>query len=190
MGMSNFFKKMLLGRAFSADDGTISFLGKFKVVMYESRAFSLTIQEIYKSSNDKKTYELFHEAGRIAVNQVRDALGKMPIERIVTSFLGPLTEVYGWGMVDIKKFKLDEKSLSGEVHVRKSSIVEYSLKDYGKDAKAFLFYKGLLSGMATGIAGFRCDAVESESVFHHGSGECVIIIRGEKNASKSNTRKR
>lgn len=184
MAISKLLKKMILGRSFNAEDGTITIMGKSKLIMYEARAFSYTVQEIYNIMGERGTYELFHKAGKVAVSEVRSAFGKAPVDRFLSGFLAPLTEMYGWGKMELNVVKNDKRSFLGEARVRESPMVEYSKEDFGKNSKIFLFYKGLLSGGSTAISSLRCDVDEKRTKIDLENGEFFITIIGEKNGNE------
>lgn len=146
MGIAIMLKKLLLGRAFSAEDGRMTILGKYDVTLYESKAWAFTVQKIYEKLGEKETFEIFYKAGQIAFKQAEKAFNIKISENLMKSFQ-PVMEFFGWGKFIPIEFKHERGNFLVLVKLTNSPIVNYAKILFGKNSKVCIFFKAILSGV-------------------------------------------
>lgn len=178
MALAGILKKLLLGRAFSAEEGRLTLLGKFNVCMYEADAFAYTIQKMSEEVGKEKTYKIFREAVKIATAHMVKVLGLKPRLEVIKKVM-PFGEFYGWGKFEIRKFNYNDK-IDVQIAIINSPIVEYALKSYGKNSNiCTTFYRGVFSGFFSLVTKKKLK-IKEESCKCRGAPYCVFSIRGKK----------
>lgn len=166
----------MVGKAFKAEEGRIKILGSFNAIMYEAEAFACTVQIMSETMGARKTYAIFREAGKIAVANMIKTLGLQPKPQIFMKFL-PLSEFYGWGKFEIRKFQIENK-INIEFAIVNSPIVEYALKRYGRNSKVCNFYRGIVSGFLSVVFKKELD-VQEERCMCNGFPHCPFRVMSD-----------
>lgn len=148
MGMADYFKKLLIGRAFTAEDGSIVTFGKVFWILFPAKAMAIMLQDIGKKNGEAYLYKLGYDAGKDFGEEVSKALGfnlkaGKTVEQAVLSF----TEFTGFGLVKIIKWdaKKDGHHLIS-LEMSKNPVIRHSKALYGKNSIACTFFRGVFAG--------------------------------------------
>ncbi|MEM5843742.1 MAG: hypothetical protein QW841_00645, partial [Candidatus Aenigmatarchaeota archaeon] len=96
MGIAVMLKKLLLGRAFSAEEGRVTILGRYNVTLVESCGFAYLHQKIFEELGEKKAFKILMEATEIAIENATKAFGLSPSSLNIEKLL-PFADFYGLG---------------------------------------------------------------------------------------------
>ncbi|MCS7105783.1 MAG: hypothetical protein NZ942_00480, partial [Candidatus Aenigmarchaeota archaeon] len=64
MGIAVMLKKLLLGRAFSAENGRVTILGRYNVTLAESCGLAYLIQKVFEITDDKTALKILVEGSK------------------------------------------------------------------------------------------------------------------------------
>jgi hypothetical protein len=133
MAIATFLKKLLLGRAFSAENGRVTILGKYNVTLVESCSFAYFCQKIFETLGEKKAFKILMEATEIAVENAIKSFRLMPSMKIETIL--PLTDIYGLGKFSLVYTDENEERVIYLIKVENSPLTEYAKEKWGKNSK-------------------------------------------------------
>jgi hypothetical protein len=154
-------KKLIFGRAFKADGGKVSILGRLYVSLYETSALALTVEEVYKfCKSDKKAIAFWHKIGCQVIKEgvksfnVKSAKGHISIFRTNLNF----TDFFGWGKFSIKGAEWDAKKFHITFMVSNSPLLNYAAEMYGNKHHCYTFILGIFEGIITEFLGRKASA--------------------------------
>ncbi|MCX7999404.1 MAG: hypothetical protein N3A69_10720 [Leptospiraceae bacterium] len=172
MGLALMLKKLLIGRAFSAEDGRMTILGKYDVTLYESKAWAFTVQKIYEKLGEKATFEIFYKAGQIAFEQAEKTFKIKISENLMRNFQ-PIMDFFGWGGFIPIEYVHEGDKLSIIVKLINSPVVEYGKILFGKNSKVCIFFRAILSGVFSMV--YKKNVIfEEVACFNKGAEACFF----------------
>jgi|Deesub1362B_J571_1020462.scaffolds.fasta_scaffold07740_5 predicted hydrocarbon binding protein len=178
MAIADILKKLLLGRAFVAEDGRMTLLGRYDVCLYESAAFAYLVQMYCRWVGHKKALKIFKESGKIAIKKAQEAFGIKLSISLLKNF-HKFMEFYGWGKFEVISFKYGDKEFDVKCKLSNSPIVENGKKLFGKNSNVCLLFIGNLSGVFSSLLGKDVEFVET-ACYAKGAPYCVFESRVKK----------
>ena len=178
MGIATILKKLLLGRAFSAEEGRITILGKYNVSLMESQGLATLLQLTHEALGEKKFFNIFVKATTISIDSVCRSLGISPSLQNLKKFL-PFMDIYGWGKFTVIDRREDRNKLQFIIKLTNSPLTEYARKHFGKRSKVCIIFRSNL------YAAFRYITkkpvkVEEINCYCKGAPACTFRITVEK----------
>jgi len=174
MGMAISLKKLLLGRAFSAEGGKINMFGKLEWTLYPSRGLAAMLQDYGEKSGERALFEIGYENGKENGNEMIAAMGIKPRGGWVTlKAIQELLDFTGYGHMEFIKSHSDK---SGHhhliIHIKNNPVVEHAHKMYGKKSMACAFFRGLFSGHGEAELGWKNIKLKENKCLCNGSPYC------------------
>ncbi|MFH8132442.1 MAG: hypothetical protein QW321_02445, partial [Candidatus Aenigmatarchaeota archaeon] len=133
MGIAVMLKKLLLGRAFSAEEGRVTILGRYNVSLFESCSLAHLIQKIFETTGDKKAFEILIEVSEVAIGRIKEVF-EIKSFTFVEKLL-PLTDFYGIGKFSLIHKEENKRKIVYLIKVENSPLTEYAKKKWGKNSK-------------------------------------------------------
>lgn len=146
--MANYFKKLLIGRAFTAEEGSVTTFGRIHWILFPARAMAKMIQDIGNKNGESYLYKLGYDAGKDFGNEISQALGfKLKAGRMVEEAVLSLTEFTGFGLIKIIDWDLEKNGHHLiSLQVNKNPVTEHSKSLYGKKSMSCTFFRGVFAG--------------------------------------------
>ncbi|MEM5834327.1 MAG: hypothetical protein QXQ69_00580 [Candidatus Aenigmatarchaeota archaeon] len=178
MGIAVMLKKLLLGRAFSAEEGRVTILGRYNVTLVESCGFAYLHQKIFEELGEKKAFKILMEATEIAIENATKAFGLVPFFMSIEKLL-PLTDFYGLGKFSVIHKEENEKKVVLLIKVENSPLTEYAKQKWGKNSKICKIVEANLIVTAKLIYK-KTPKVEEISCYTKGAPYCTFRVEIEK----------
>ncbi len=178
MGIAGILKKLLLGRAFAAENGRITILGSYNVSLLESHGFAVFLQKLYEELKEKKFYKILKEVTTISIKEIYQSLGVTPSVNELEKSL-PFMDIYGWGKIALVNKGENKNSMFWLVKVTNSPITEYAKKMFGKKSEVCILYRSNFEA-AFELALKKPIKVEEIACFCKGAPACTFRIEVEK----------
>ncbi|MEM7825905.1 MAG: V4R domain-containing protein, partial [Candidatus Aenigmatarchaeota archaeon] len=165
-------------RAFSAEEGRVTILGKYNVSLMESCGLATLLQEIHQIIGEKKFFEIFLKSTKISIELIYRSLGITPsIENLIKSL--PFMDIYGWGKFTLIEQKEERNKMRWIVRVTNSPIVEYAKQHFGKNSNVCILYRSNLY-IAFQLVFNKPVKVEETSCYTKGAPYCTFRIEVSK----------
>lgn len=174
MVMSEILKKMLIGRAFTNENGRIRMFGKMDWMLYPARAFAVNMQTIGEKFGDEYLYKLGFEAGHDAGEEILAATGTKPrggwiTQKIVISLL----DFIGFGKAEFVKADIKPDGHHHVImHVHQNPVIEQGVKVYGKKSKICNWFMGVYTAHGEVELGVKNARLKENKCIKDGSPYC------------------
>lgn len=178
MGIAVMLKKLLLGRAFSAENGRVTILGRYNVSMVESGGLAYLIQKLWESVGEEKAFKILVKCSEIAAKNLLKNLGYEPSLSNFEKAL-PFMDFYGWGKFSLDHKYEDDKTLKYIIRVTNSPISEYGKQLFGRNSRVCLLIRANLYG-GVKLATKTNVTVKENACFCRGSESCIFEINIKK----------
>jgi predicted hydrocarbon binding protein len=173
MGITTILQKLLLGKAFTAENGRVTILGKVYITLIESSSFAYTIQKMFETLGDKKAFEIGLKSAEIAAEKFIRALGVKP--SLALEKLLPFTDFYGLGKLRVIQKTENSKKVIYLIKVENSPIVEYAKEKFGKSSKVCKVIEANITA-ALKIVYKKIPMVEETACYTKGAPYCVFRV--------------
>lgn len=145
MGLSTIFKKLLIGGAFSADEGRIKLFGRMYWIMYPARAFAHHLQDVGKKLGPaylwKMGYDAANDAGKEMVGsmQLKPKGGWITINAIIE-----LLDFIGYGKPEFIKSDIKKDGHHHIIiHVKDNPVIEHATQLYRSKSLVCNWFMGV-----------------------------------------------
>ncbi len=142
--LSPILKKMLIGRAFSNEDGRIKLYGKMDWMMFPAKALAMNLQSIAEKNGKEYLRQLGREAGKNANEEILKCTGAKPKGGWATQkvFIA-LLDFIGFGQTVFTKTKQEKDHHHFIMHLKNNPVIEHSIKLYGKKSMVCEWFMGV-----------------------------------------------
>lgn len=175
MAMATIFKKMLIGRAFSAEKGRIKMFGKMDWMLVPAKAMAEMFQEIAEKMGEEYLYGIGYNGGKSTADEMIKAMGLKPSGGWVTQkAMISLLDFLGYGEVEFVKSDIKKDGHHHIIfHVKNNPVIEQSKKIYGKNSMVCNWFMGIFAANGEMSLGVKNVKLVEKKCFCEGYPFCI-----------------
>jgi predicted hydrocarbon binding protein len=182
MAIATFLKKLLLGRAFSAEEGRIVLFNTLEVSMIESKSLVFFLQKVFEKLGDKTAYEILKKSVEITMLTFKNTL-KINFSKLLINpknWLG-FMDFYGWGKFELLNVSTQKNIEKYSIKVSNSPFTQYAKQTFGKNSKVCKLIEANLE-VSFKILNEKAKSikVEEKACYTKGSPYCIFDVVIEK----------
>ncbi len=143
--IATILKKLLIGRAFTCEDGRIKLFRKMDWTFIPSKSLAVALQNIAETFGEdfllRLGYEAGHDAGKEMIEYMKLKLkGGWVSQRAVVEIL----DFIGFGQIEFIKSDIKEDGHHHVIlHTRNNPVVEHGIRLYGKKTMICAWFRGV-----------------------------------------------
>ncbi|HDH91371.1 MAG TPA: hypothetical protein ENF38_00290 [Candidatus Aenigmarchaeota archaeon] len=134
MVLAEFLKKLIIGRAFKAEEGRVTLLGKYDVTLFESKSLAFIIQKTFEELGEKKAFDLWLKASEIAIKNAIKAFNLQP-SSFALEKIAPMMDFYGLGKFSVESYSEKKGKKIYLLKIENSPLTEYAKQEWGPSSK-------------------------------------------------------
>jgi hypothetical protein len=179
MGLANILKRLLIGKAFTIEDGKISLFGRMNWTLLSSKAFAANLQKIGEDLGEDYLFKLGFEAGDDAAKEMVKSMGlKMKGGWVTLNAIKETLDFIGFGLVNFERAELKKDGHHDIImRVRDNPVVEHSIKMFGNKSLACKWFMGVYSAHLQYDLGAKNARVIEKECIKHGSKYCEMVTK-------------
>ena len=145
--ISNTFKKFLLGRWFSVEDGRIRLFGKMDWNLVHSRIFAMILQDMGESIGKEKLFELGYDQGKeISMEMIKSMGLKLKGGWNTQKAIIDVLDFIGFGRPKFVVSKVEKNGHHHMIfHIDDNPVIEHAHRLFGKKSHICSWFMGVYS---------------------------------------------
>ncbi len=157
MVLGDIFKKLLIGGAFSVEEGRIKLFGRMYWTLFPSHALALNLQSIGEKLGKKFLYKLGCQAGDDAAEEMLKSMGLLPKHGWMTqNAVIELTDFIGFGKMEFIISKLEKNGKHHFVlHIRHNPVIEYAAQLFKSKSLVCYWFMGVYAAHSEAELGLK-----------------------------------
>ncbi|MBU0898498.1 MAG: hypothetical protein KJ613_01645 [Nanoarchaeota archaeon] len=150
MILSAIFKKFLINRSFSINNGQIKLFGKMFWTLLPAKSLAMTYQKIAEKNGPKFLYDLGYEAGHdAAVEMMKSMQLKLKGGWISLNAVLAMLDFIGFGKVEFTERKIEKDGHHHlKIKVTDNPVIENAKKMFGSKSMVCNWFLGVYSAHA------------------------------------------
>ncbi len=144
MAMATIFKKMLIGRAFTTENGRIKMFGYMDWIMNPALAFSKMLQSIGEKSGKDFLYKLGYDGGKDGAEEMIKYMQLKPRGGWITQkAIIEMLDFIGYGKVEFVNSKVEKNGRHHvTIHVKHNPVIEHASRLFGEKSLVCEWFMG------------------------------------------------
>ena len=173
--MAGIFKKMLIGRAFSAEDGRIKMFGTMDWMLMPAKATAEMFQDIALDRGADHLFNVGYKGGKTTAEELIKHMKLKPSGGWVTQkAIIALMDFLGYGKIEFVKNDISDGGHHHLiVHVIKNPVIEQAKAMYGSKSMVCNWFMGIFSANAGISLGLKNLKLEENKCLCDGAPFCV-----------------
>lgn len=172
--LSTIFKKLLIGRAFSADEGRIKMFGRMYWIMYPARAFACHLQDVGEKLGPDYLWKMGYDAANDAGKEMLECMQLKPHGGWITiKAIIELLDFIGYGRPEFVKSEIKSDGHHHIIiHVKQNPVIEHAAQMYGPKSLICNWFMGVYSAHGELELGVKNAHLKENKCLCHGTPFC------------------
>jgi hypothetical protein len=172
--LAGILKKLLIGRAFTAENGKILMFDKMNWSLHSAKSMAIMIQDIGNKFGQEYLFKLGYEAGYDAGLEIIKCTGHTYGSGwAAQNAVIILTEFIGFGQLEFIKSDIEKDGHHHFIlHVKDNPVINESVKLYKKKAMACKWFMGVYSAHGEVELGLKNARLKENKCVRSGSDYC------------------